>query len=47
MNHYEINGEKHIFVLMTNKYDTFIKVEGPDNRDIWADLYTQAMRYET
>lgn len=45
MNNRRENGEKFLFVSMA-KDGNCIKAEGPDDREIWADLYTKAMEYE-
>jgi len=46
MRHGVEKGEQWLYVSMVREGRT-IEAKGQDNRDIWADLYRQAMKFET
>jgi len=46
MNHYHMNGERRLFVAMTNKYGICIQEEGVDNEDLWNRLRSKALTNE-
>jgi hypothetical protein len=41
MNHYHVNGVRHLFVSMS-KGDRCIKAEGPDEAQVFVDLERKA-----
>lgn len=42
MNHYRVNGERRIFIALTNKDGLCIKEEGKDDDFIWNRLWHKA-----
>jgi hypothetical protein len=45
MNHYRIDGKKCLFVSLV-KDGRCITEEGPDDVEIWKNLYYKAMEFE-
>jgi hypothetical protein len=42
MNHYHVNRNRHLFILMTHKNGTYLKAEGINETKVWQSLIEQA-----
>jgi hypothetical protein len=45
LNHYYVDGKRHLFVVMTHDGGAYIKAEGADEFEVWKDLEKQATKF--